>query len=119
MHATSQLRPYKAVFYAAYGFGPYECFFCREATVPFRGGRDSGGLHVHHINGDKDNNHPYNLAPAHNSCHRRWHVLTDGMPNRHRNKPGEFGNWNREKGAVTLNRVYRETIRWAFSHAGN
>lgn len=69
-----QLRHYKKVFYAAYGFGPYECFFCRERTVPF----DDRNAHVHHIDGDKKNNHPYNLAGAHNTCHKRWHALNDG-----------------------------------------
>jgi len=114
-------RNYRRVFYAAYGFGPYECFFCRERTVPFDGGRTKHDLHVHHIDGDVANNHPLNLTAAHNGCHRRWHVLVDGIPNKHVfGKGNEFGGrHNREQAKITRNATYRETMRWAFSASGH
>lgn len=53
-------------FFAAYGFGPYECFFCRE-PVPFE------SVWVHHIDEDQGNDHPYNLAASHPPCHNGFH----------------------------------------------
>lgn len=28
---------------------------------------------IHHIDENRDNNNPYNLAPAHRRCHNGWH----------------------------------------------
>ncbi len=65
----------REVFFAAFGVGPYECFFCREKTVTFE------DVCVHHIDENRTHNHLYNLAPAHLGCHNRWHnALRKGVP---------------------------------------
>jgi hypothetical protein len=54
--------------------GPHHCFFCSlPVTVLF--GRGGLSLHLHHIDGNHSNDDPSNWAPAHGSCHNRFHRL--------------------------------------------
>jgi len=60
-------------FPAAHGPFPHPCCFYREPvdghTVP----TDSAAAVVHHADGNRQNNDPSNLKPAHNGCHVTHH----------------------------------------------
>ncbi len=68
MGSNNRVKTYKN-FVAAYGFGPYQCFFCRGSVV-------FEDVNIHHINGDDSCNHPLNLAACHRSCHSTYNNLT-------------------------------------------
>jgi hypothetical protein len=58
-------REYRGKYVEAYGAGPYECFFCDDELLTLE--------EVHHIDGNRNNNEPYNLAAAHDACHNSYH----------------------------------------------
>lgn len=64
----SNIKNHQRTYFAAFGFGPHECYFCHE-EIPFE------AVHVHHLDRNQGNNHPYNLVPIHDSCHTRLHRL--------------------------------------------
>ena len=78
-------------------------------------GRDAGNLHVHHIDGCRDNNNFYNLQALtkseHSSVHRGLDSLYDLKPlspTRPTTKPGVKGiNWRKDRNTfevrVTIN----------------
>jgi len=61
-----------------YGDGPYSCYFCDQLADPKRAwgevyrGRCPWFL-IHHVDGDRTNNDPSNLAAAHKGCHDSHH----------------------------------------------
>lgn len=55
---------------------PWLCFYCGDEVVKRGTERDS--LHVHHLDGDNQNNKLSNLVPTHQVCHHRHHRL--GVP---------------------------------------
>lgn len=59
-------KRYREVFFAAHGFGPYACHFCDELVEFER-------VLVHHLDHDRSNNAPANLAAAHGPCHTSHH----------------------------------------------
>lgn len=79
-----QFSTYKAIFFAANGFGPYRCCFC-EGKVTFddlvhRPHAD----HIHHMNEDRFDHSPDNLVAAHRGCHLSHHAAN--RPPGHREK---------------------------------
>jgi hypothetical protein len=63
---------YRRDFYEAHGLGPHTCFFCGE-RLPYV-------EIVHHVDEDRENNAPENLAASHRECHNRHHRITDAKP---------------------------------------
>ena len=51
---------------------PHVCFFCDEELDPDE-------VHVHHIDGDHENNDPDNLTGAHKECHDSFHAANRGF----------------------------------------
>lgn len=54
-------RPHYKALVRDYGLGPYRCHFCNKPIT--------ADLTRHHVDGDKSNNRPGNVVPAHRSCH--------------------------------------------------
>jgi len=69
-------KSYVTTFYKTYGYGPWTCHFCGK-TVRTRSRQDG---HIHHIDGDHNNNDPTNLAPTHMACHQRHHKAGKDSP---------------------------------------
>lgn len=51
--------------YIGYMHHKKECWFCGNKNK----------LHIHHVSGDRGNNHPANLIPLCSRCHQRVHSL--------------------------------------------
>lgn len=64
-------RYYREIFLMHNGPGPWTCFECGSLVL-------YGELHVHHLNEDRDDNEPTNLAAAHGLCHHRYHARIRG-----------------------------------------
>lgn len=58
---------YREIFFAYNGPGPYDCYFKCGEPVKFQ------EVIVHHIDEDFTNDEPFNLAPAHRTCHNGHH----------------------------------------------
>jgi hypothetical protein len=71
--STRITREYQVAFLSLYGAGPYTCHFCGEPADSY--GRGKGLAQPHHIDGDKENNDPANLVPAHGGCHTKHHTV--------------------------------------------
>jgi hypothetical protein len=63
-------------FLGYYGQGPWDCAYCGKLITQCGRGRGLGV--VHHIDENKLNNDPLNLAIMHFECHRRHHMI--GVP---------------------------------------
>jgi len=63
-NADGTLAEHRKVLYDAIGPGPHECHWCKR-TLAWGNGIE--GICVDHLDGDKLNNNPANLAP---SCHK-------------------------------------------------
>jgi len=57
---------YREIFFGVNGLGPFLCCFCGEDVT-------ADEVLVHHANGDRQDNRPDNLKPAHRSCHTSYH----------------------------------------------
>lgn len=53
---------HREIFFAANGFGPYECYLCGEYVYFLE-------VEVHHANFMSSDNTPENLVAIHHSCH--------------------------------------------------
>jgi len=60
------MRKYQSAFFAGNGFGPYVCYECGGEVV-------DEDLAIHHLDGNKGNNDPSNLAAMHHKCHSSHH----------------------------------------------
>lgn len=68
-------RTYVQTALRASGGLPQPCFFCSEPVTEL--GRGLGV--VHHVDHDRSNNDPSNLAFAHHTCHADHHMRESGM----------------------------------------
>ncbi len=66
---------YRRIFVETYGPFPHSCHFCGKTVPAWRGKITRSSPVVHHLDEDPFNNEPYNLVPAHNGCHSRYHKL--------------------------------------------
>lgn len=64
-------------FYAAWGYGPWTCYFCGKQVTKIGQARYDGN--VHHINEDVTNDEWWNLAIGHTLCHQREHSPTEEL----------------------------------------
>lgn len=60
------VKHYRNIFFATYGFGPFFCVFCQEEVRFFE-------ISIHHLDHNRDNPSIANLAATHQSCHKRHH----------------------------------------------
>ena len=95
-----------------HGSGPWPCYFCGKSirrNELYTEGRKQDP-HVHHVDEDKANNEPENLALAHVGCHSTHHAKTCGPGctcGRHKT-PSAKESQRRSEG---LKRAYREGRR--------
>lgn len=69
-----------AVFTAVHGEPPWDCFFCHTSITQL--GQKTWDGNVHHVDGDKSNDVPENVVPAHTICHLQHHRPTEEMRRR-------------------------------------
>jgi 5-methylcytosine-specific restriction endonuclease McrA len=71
---------YHLIFFAYNGPGPHLCHHCHEEVlVPWLDEQvfHLKMFHIHHLDGNHDNNDPANLVPVHSQCHGFLHRDSD------------------------------------------
>jgi hypothetical protein len=68
------MKRHVRIFLEAAGAGPWLCTFCELEIDPDLPQTDIYGLNVHHLNEDRSDHRPANLAPSHRCCHSRHHT---------------------------------------------